>query len=299
MSFSHDVRECIRSTINDHDRRFACLYGMLLFGRTVTQEEICLKSESEVFRSVFPVLLKIVFGAAVPLTVETKPRKDGGVLTIYRITGKESVTRIRHTFHIHELRRIDMRNLPMNSMGAFLGGVFLTCGSITDPLKEYHLEFSAPTESLCKDLCDILYSVGVHPNVMQRKYTWSAYLKVSEEIEDLLTFIGAQKCTLELIEIKINKEVINQINRRNNCDMANIDKTISASEKQCRDIQQIIRHDGLEKLSPELRELAELRLENPHLSLAELGQMLKKPIGRSGVNHRFRKLSAIAEAYPD
>ena len=299
MSFSHDVRECIRSTVNDHDRRFACLYGMLLFGRNVTREEICLKSESEVFRSVFPVLLKTVFGAAVPLTIETKPRKNGIGLTIYKITGKEAVTQIRHTFHIHEERRIDMRNLPMNSMGAFLGGVFLTCGSVTDPLKEYHLEFSAPTEALCQDLCDILYSVGVHPNVMQRKYTWSAYLKVSEEIEDLLTFIGAQKCTLELIEIKINKEVINQINRRNNCDMANIDKTISASEKQCRDIQQIIRHNGLEKLSPELRELAELRLENPHLSLAELGQMLKKPIGRSGVNHRFRKLSAIATNYPD
>ena len=297
MSFSHDVRECIRSTINDHDRRFACLYGMLLFGRTVTHEEICLKSESEVFRSVFPVLLKTVFGASVPLAIENKPRKDGEILTIYRITGESYVTTIRHTFHIHEERRIDMRNLPTNSMGAFLGGVFLTCGSITDPMKEYHLEFSAPTEQLCKDLCDILYSVGVHPNVIQRKYTWSAYLKVSEEIEDLLTFIGAQKCTLELIEIKINKEVINQINRRNNCDMANIDKTISASEKQCRDIQEIISHDGLKELSPELQELAELRLENPHLSLAELGGMLGKPIGRSGVNHRFRKLSAIAETY--
>lgn len=297
MSFSHDVRECIRCTINDHDRRFACLYGMLLFGRTVTYDEICLKSASEVFRSVFPVLLKTVFGAAVPLKIENKPRKDGSLLTIYRITGRESVTTIRHTFHIHEERRIDMRNLPTNSVGTFLGGVFLTCGSITDPLKEYHLEFAAPTEQLCNDLCDILYSVGVHPNVMQRKYAWSAYLKISEEIEDLLTFIGAQKCTLQLIEIKINKEVINQINRRNNCDMANIDKTISASEKQCRDIQEIIRHDGLKKLPLELRRLAELRLENPHLSLSELSMMLEKPIGRSGVNHRFRKLSAIAENY--
>lgn len=297
MSFSHDVRECIRSTINDHDKRFACLYGMLLFGRTVTYDEICLKSESEVFRSVFPVLLKTVFGASVPLSMEHKPRKDGGLLTIYRITGRVPVTEIRHTFHIHQERCIDMRNLPMNSMGAFLGGVFLTCGSITDPMKEYHLEFSAPTEKLCKDLCDILYSVGVHPNIMQRKYTWSAYIKVSEEIEDLLTFIGAQKCTLQLIEIKINKEVINQINRRNNCDMANIDKTISASEKQCRDIQEIIQHDGLKTLSPELQELAGLRLDNPHLSLSDLGQMLEKPISRSGVNHRFRKLAVLAEHY--
>ncbi|MBR4319594.1 MAG: DNA-binding protein WhiA [Oscillospiraceae bacterium] len=297
MSFSHDVRECIRNTITDHDRRFACLYGMLLFGRTVTREEICIKSGSEVFRSVFPVLLKTVFGASVPLSIENKPRKDGGMLTIYKIQGLKPVTEIRHTFHIHEERCIDMRNLPTNSMGAFLGGVFLTCGSITDPMKEYHLEYAIPTQQLCQDLCDILYSIGVHPNVMQRKYAWSAYLKASEEIEDFLTFIGAQKCTLQLIEIKINKEVINQINRRNNCDLANIDKTVSASERQCRDIQEIIQHDGLKELSPELQELAQLRLDNPHLSLSELGQMLSKPIGRSGVNHRFQKLAQIAQHY--
>ena len=96
MSFSHNVRECIRSNINDHDRRFACLYGMLLFGRTVTREEIVLKSESEVFDSVFPVLMKTVFGAAVPLQIETKPRKSGDILHIYRIRGEEHVTTIRH-----------------------------------------------------------------------------------------------------------------------------------------------------------------------------------------------------------
>lgn len=297
MSFSHRVRECIRETINDQDKRFACLYGMLLYGRTVTHTEICLKSESEIFDSVFPVLMKTVFGASVPLVMESKPRKNGSILHIYRITGEEHVTRIRHMFHIHEERRIDMRNLPMNSIGMFLGGVFLTCGTITDPQKEYHLEFAAPTEGLCSDLCDILYSVGVHPNVTKRRYGCSAYLKVSEEIGDLLTFMGAQRCTLDLIDIQIDKEVKNRVNRMNNCDMANIDKVISASERQCNDIQVIVQHDGLKELSAELRELAELRLENPHLSLAELSEMLSKPIGRSGVNHRFRRLSAIAEGY--
>ncbi len=296
MSFSHRVRECIRNTINDHDKRFACLYGMLLYGRTITQEEICLKSESSVFSAVFPALMRTIF-PSVPLQIEQKPRKDGSILYIYRIMGNESVTTVRHRFHIHEERRIDDRNLPTNSVGAFLGGVFLTCGSITDPMKEYHLEFTAPTEILCRDLCDILYSVGVHPNTIQRKYSFCAYLKTYEEIGDLLTFMGAQKCTLELIGIQIDKEVTNRVNRMNNCDMANIDKVISASEKQCKDIQEIIRHDGLKELSPELRELAELRLENPHLSLQELGELLHKPIGRSGVNHRFRRLSVIAERY--
>ena len=297
MSFSHQVRECIRSTITDQDRRFACLYGMLLYGRSVSRTELTLKSTSEVFASVFPVLMKTVFGAAVPLSIERTERRDGSVLCTYRITGEEAVTRIRHTFHIHEDRRVDMRNLPMNSMGAFLGGVFLTCGTVIDPQKEYHLEFAAPTEALCHDLCDILLSVGVHPNVTQRKYAWSAYLKVCEEIGDLLTFMGAQRCTLDLIDIQIDKEVKNRVNRMNNCDMANIDKVINASERQCRDIEEIIRADGMKDLSPDLRELAELRMENPHLSLSELSEMLSKPIGRSGVNHRFQRLAAIAAAY--
>lgn len=297
MSFSDSVREHIRSTINDQDRRFACLYGMLLYGRTLTAEEICLKSESDVFYSVFPILMKTVFGAAVPLEIEEKPRKDGGRLYIYRIRSREAVEQIRAMFHIEEERRIDLRNLPMNSTGIFLGGVFLTCGSITDPEKDYHMEFTVPTAELCNDLCDILLSVGVHPNVMKRRYAYSAYLKDSEEIGDLLTFIGAQKATLDLIDIKIDKEVKNRVNRLNNCDLANIDKVISAAAKQQADIEVIMRHDGMSKLTGELRELAELRMENPHLSLQDLGELLEKPIGRSGVNHRFRRLAAIADQY--
>lgn len=297
MSFSDNVRQSIRSTINDHDKRFACLYAMLLYSRTLTKDEICIKSESEIFDSVFPILLKTVFGAAVPLEVSCKPRKDGTMLYIYRIRGREAVTKIRYTFHIHEDRRIDMRNLPTNSVGMFLGGVFLTCGSMTDPNKDYHLEFTAPTEALCTDLCDILRSVGVRPNMIRRRYAYSAYLKVSDDIGDVLTFMGAQKCTLDLIDIKIDKDVKNKVNRLNNCDMANIDKVIAASEKQRDDIQVIIRHDGMKALSDELRELAELRLENMHLSLQDIGELLEKPISRSGVNHRFRKLAAIADKY--
>lgn len=297
MSFSDNVRECIRETINDHDKRFACLYGMLLYSRTVSRTEIILKSESEVFDSVFPVLMKTVFGASVPLQIENKPRKNGDILHIYRITGEEAVTTIRRRFHIHEERRIDMRNLPTNSIGMFLGGVFLICGTVTDPSKEYHLEYAVPTEALCSDLSDILYSVGVHPNTIRRRYGYSVYLKVSEEIGDLLTFMGAQKCTLDLIDVQIDKEMKNRVNRMNNCDMANIDKVISASERQCRDIQIIAQFDGIKDLTPDLRELAELRLDNPHLSLAELSELLSKPIGRSGVNHRFRRLAAIADRY--
>ena len=295
MSFSHQIKECIRENINSRDKRLSCLYGMLLYNKAITREEICLKSGSEVFRAMFPALLKTVCGASVRLQTEVRPRKDGGNLYIYRITDKKQVTAIRHMFHIHEERRIDRRSVP--DISAFLDGIFLTCGSVTDPEKEYHLEFSIPTEQLCKDLCSLLEKSGIHANTAKRRYAWTAYLKDSEALEDLLTLMGAQKCTLDLIEIKIQKAVKNQVIRRNNCDMANIDKTVSASEKQCRDIQEIIRHNGMKTLSPELKNLAELRLENPHLSLSELSELLDKPVSRSGVNHRFRKLAAIAESY--
>lgn len=297
MSFADKVRESIRSTINDQDRRFVCLYAMLLFSRKVTREEISVKSESDVFDSVFPILMKTVFGPAVPLEIEHKPRKDGGMLHIYRIRGRKEVTKIRYPFHIHELRRIDLRNLEERTMGNFLGGVFLACGSMTDPKKGYHLEFTVPTEELCDDLEQLLNNIDVHPSRMKRRYSHALYLKNSEEISDLLTFMGAQKCTLELFDIKIDKEVSNNVNRLNNCDLANIDKVVSASGKHRADIEVIIRHDGMRELPDELRELAELRMDNRHLSLQELGEMLSKPIGRSGVNHRFRKLAAIADRY--
>ncbi len=293
MSFSHQMKECIRDNINSRNKRFSCLYGMILYNKKVTREEICLKSGSEVFSALFPALLQTVCRAS--LETEIHPRKDGGNLYLYKITDQKQVTNIRHFFHIHESRRIDRRSVQ--DMGAFLGGVFLTCGSITDPEKEYHLEFNVPTEPLCQDLCRLLEQSGIHANITKRRYAWTVYLKDSQALEDLLTLMGAQKCTLELIEIKIDKAMTNKIIRQNNCDMANIDKTISASEKQCRDIQEIMKHNGMKRLSPELRNLAELRLENPHLSLSELAELLEKPVSRSGVNHRFRRLAEIAAHY--
>ena len=121
------------------------------------------------------------------------------------------------------------------------------------------------------------------------------YLKDSEHIEDTLTYMGAQQCTIELMNIKIRKDMRNRANRIRNCDEANIDKVVSAAMRQTEDILWIIRCNRMETLPEELRELAQLRLENPELSLKELGEMLSVPIGRSGVNHRFQKIAAIAK----
>lgn len=128
-----------------------------------------------------------------------------------------------------------------------------------------------------------------------RKGTMVAYVKNSENIEDILTFMGARQGTIDLMNIKIYKDVRNKANRIANCDSANIDKVIATAMRQIDDINYIISQDGFENLSDDLREVSEIRLENPEISLQEIGEMLKKPISRSGVARRFQKISKIAE----
>ncbi len=121
------------------------------------------------------------------------------------------------------------------------------------------------------------------------------YIKGSEGIEDTLTFIGAQQCTLELMNVKIYKDVRNKANRIANCDSANIDKVVSAAMKQIEDISLIANNRGLDDLPDELKEIARLRIENPTMSLQEIGESLSEPLSRSGVNHRFKRIAAIAQ----
>lgn len=299
MSYSERVRENIRDALTDTAKEFYCLYGILLFAKHFSRERISLKSESRVFRSTFPALMQTVFQENIPLEITENPRKDGGILYRYTISDTEFIAKLCRKFGISpENRRLDSSRFDLEtSQGAVLGGVFLGSGNINDPVRGYHMEFYVPSELLLTDLSQMLQKVGISWHRKERGSVSTVYIKESDSICDALTFMGAQKSTLELLEIKIDKEVKNRINRVNNCDLANIDKAISAAEKQKEDISEIIRHDGMKKLTPELRELAELRMDNPHLSLQELGELLSRPIGRSGVNHRFRRLAAIAAQY--
>ncbi len=173
----------------------------------------------------------------------------------------------------------------------------MACGSVNDPTKEYHLEFSVPQERLADELSVLLGDIGAAAKTVVRRGQHIVYIKESESIEDVLTFIGAQRCTLELMNVKIWKDVRNKANRIANCDSANIDKVVKAAMRQIEDIRLIQRNIGLDALSQELREIAELRLENRDMSLQEIGESLSVPISRSGVNHRFKKLAAIADEF--
>jgi len=174
--------------------------------------------------------------------------------------------------------------------GAFLGG-----GSINNPEKAYHLEFVTNNTEHAKDLSNIINSFGLNSKVLSRKDNYIVYLKEGEQISDLLNIIGAHQALLKLEDIRVLKDVRNNINRIVNCETANLEKTINASVRQVEQIELIKDKMGLNKLPKNLKEVAELRLNNPDYSLKEIGAMLDPPIGKSGVNHRFNKIQEIAE----
>lgn len=174
--------------------------------------------------------------------------------------------------------------------GAFLGGA-----SISNPEKAYHLEFVTNNEDFAEDLSDIINSFGLKSKVIARKENFVVYLKEAEQISDLLNIIGAHQALLKFEDIRVLKDVRNNINRIVNCETANLTKTIDASMRQIEHIEIINNKMGLNKLPENLRTVAEIRINNPDASLKEIGQMLDPPIGKSGVNHRFRKIEDIAK----
>ncbi len=166
-------------------------------------------------------------------------------------------------------------------ISAFLRGVFLSCGTITNPEKEYHLEFVVPYMNLANDLKNLLTNIQeleLQPAVTNRKGSFVVYIKGSEGIENLLTFMGATNASMNFMQVKMFKEVRNQVNRKTNFETANIDKTVSASAKQIAVIETIIHSVGLQQLPLDLQELASLRYENPEMSLRELGEQLSEPL---------------------
>lgn len=178
---------------------------------------------------------------------------------------------------------------------AFLRGVFLTAGSMSDPEKSYHLELVCTNEMQAIQLRDIIQGFQVEAKIVLRKKYYVVYLKEGGGISDLLNIMEAHVSLMEFENQRIVKEMRNSINRRVNCEAANITKTVNASSKQIEDILLIRDNYGFNNLQEGLREIAEVRLDYPDATLKELGQYLNPPVGKSGVNHRLRKLSELAD----
>ena len=178
---------------------------------------------------------------------------------------------------------------------AFLRGAFLAAGSISDPAKAYHFEIATATNEKANQIQEIFKVFDIDAKIVLRKKHYVVYIKEGSQIVEALNVMEGHIALMNFENVRIVKEMRNSINRQVNCETANINKTVIASSKQLDDILYIQSQTGLGKLTESLEEMARIRLEYPEASLKELGQLLDPPIGKSGVNHRLRKLSIIAD----
>ena len=295
MSFSSDIKKelCDVRELSPQQAE-AMLYGIMYAsrmdeGRPLIQTENIdlMNAAAELIRAVFP-------------NVRT------GIVRLVKNSGSLYTLKIRSGWEDIAERFGDFSSISREAVsggdeesGAFLRGVFVSCGSVTDPNKEYHLELVLPENDRTPALLDFIAEHGMSLKETARGGARSKktvlYAKESELIEDCLTYIGAANHSMEIMQVKIVKDFRNRVNRSVNCESANLDKTVAASNKSTADIEYIFSTMGADWLSPDLRETARLRVENPEMSLSELCGMFPEKISRSGLNHRLKKLSKLAE----
>ncbi len=178
---------------------------------------------------------------------------------------------------------------------AYIRGAFLAAGSISDPEKSYHLEIVCQDEKEAEFLAQLLASFEIDAKITTRKKYRILYVKDGTKIVETLNVMGAHVALMDFENMRILKEMRNSVNRKVNCETANIGKTVTAAQRQIDDIRSLMKSDAYKHLSPELREMAELRIAHPEATLKELGEMSTPELGKSGVNHRLRKLSQMAQ----
>ena len=177
---------------------------------------------------------------------------------------------------------------------AFIRGLFMGAGSVNNPENKYHLEIIVANEENLWMVKELLENLGIHIKILQTKQKNSLYLKEGEEISRFLALIGANKAVMQFEDIRVQREMRGKVNRIVNCESANLNKTINASIEQIAAIRKLKQNGKFNKLDENLKEIANLRLENPDMPLSELGKLLKNPIGKSGVNYRLKKIIEIA-----
>lgn len=279
----------------------ALAYGLLLFGRRFGPQEILLRTEHVRLANLCTRLFETLFSLRPAMRLH---RRQGGhsVLEL-SVDDPAQANAVYRRFGYDENTvslRINRANLETEEdLRAFLCGAFLSCGSVVDPEKDYHLEWVAPHPNLGKDLAFLLREQGFESKTVWRGGKTIVYFKDSGQIEDVLTFAGASRQSLELMNIKIFKDLRNKANRVTNCETANIDKTVNAAAAQVAAIRRLIETGGYEKLPEELREAARLRLDYPDISLRELGALLSQPLSRSGVYHRLQRIVEFSRSRED
>ena len=298
MSFSSNVKaELCKDSLSKKSCAVAEGYGVLLYCNTFSSTEIRIITESRDFAARLPRLFKKAFG----ITFDQEPAaQDRGKLQ-FAISSEDKISRIFETLQMDLKASLTLHvNFGMleeeAECMAYLRGTFLAGGSVTDPAKRYHLEMTTSHYKVSRETCALLIECGFSPKELSRGGNNILYFKQSDYIEDFLTAIGAQVSAMGVMEAKVEKDLRNGVNRRVNCETANLTKVVDASMGQMAAIRALEEAGELDKLPGKLRETALLRRENPEATLQELAAMLNPPITKSAINHRMRKLLELARA---
>lgn len=296
MSFSGTVKEELAAQISSARHcQLAELAALLLYSGAVCGggRHLLLDTENDAVAKKCFTLLRKTFN--IEAVVQGRQRL---------IPDDEPEHRVVQALHLADEREgLIALTRPVNALliknsccaRAYLRGVFLSVGSMSDPRKSYHLEFVCGEKAQAVQLQETLLEFQIEARIIRRKKYQVVYLKEGAGIVDLLNVMGAHVSLMELENMRILKEMRNSINRRVNCETANISKTVTAAGRQIEDILLIRDRYGFENLPDNLRQMAEIRLEYPDAALKELGGYLEPNVGKSGVNHRLRRLSEIAE----
>ncbi len=303
MSFSFETKRELSSVpLADDKESYALCYGLMLFSKQFTYDEIVFTTENKYINECLKTVLTKLYCPMIESLQSLKLRNSKNQLITTRLINSEDCNRIYESFGYSKgdvTLRLNRANITdEKELSAFLRGAFMSCGSVSNPEKNYHLEFKVPYRNLANDLLTLLCEVepcALKPKSVTRQGHFIVYFKDSEQIADFLTYIGATNSAMEIMGAKALKQVRNITVRKVNSELHNLKKTVDASAKQTNAILKLMKSDKYKTLSPELKEMAQLRLDNPDMSLRDLGELTSDKISRSGVNHRLKKLMSYIE----
>ena len=307
MSFSMDVKkELFGVNVAARHCKIAELSALVVQCGKIDVDKsghlhIKLQTESGYVARKCNILLKRLCGIPVFVSVRSAKGKSSVMQYSIEICGDENVKKVAELLKLKvsgkegTLKSDGMVYVHTCCKRAFLRGTFLASGSVSNPQKSYHFEISETEKGRAEQLVALIQSFDVEAKSILRKNYQVVYVKEGEQVAELLNIMEAHRALMEFENVRIVKDVRNSVNRQVNCETANLSKTVNAARKQYEDIVLIRDRVGLHSLPENLEEMAQLRLEYPEASLVELGDMLNPKLGKSGVNHRLKKISEYAD----
>ncbi len=297
MSFSAEAKkEMCKVPIQRHCCAVAEAYGVLLYANSFSAGEVRIVTESKEFAVRVPKLFQKAFS----VSFDVLPERENAGKHIFRIIQREKLAAIYRTLGYdcrqHFALHVNFALLEEeHCRAAFLRGAFLAGGSVTDPRKRYHLELVTTHLQVGSEVEALMHDMGYVAKRVLRNSSTVTYFKQSEPIEDLLTLLGAPAASTEIMAAKVEKEMRNTVNRRVNCDAANVDKAVQASREQVEVLERLTEAGVIATLPVKLQEVAVARLLQPELTLSELAESFDPPLTKSCLNHRMRKLMLLAK----